>query len=425
MQAAHGLAAAHEQGLIHRDIKPGNILLEPPHDRVKLTDFGLARVAEDVKLTTTGFVTGTPLYMAPEQALGEEPDQRSDLFSLGAILYEMSAGQPPFAGNSALAILKQIVDTKHRPLRELNPAVPEWLAFTIDRLLAKKPADRIQSAGHLAELLEFQWALMKTTSEDVPTVCRVEQRKRTVRNRWIAAAVGATFLALGLIGGTVPGQSRPARPAPTAGNVKPVAVLSANAGAVWSVAFDPAGDTVAMSVEDGSVRLWDWPTKSVKSTINAHRGIVWAAQFAHSGELLATAGDDGLIKIWNPSLLGAAQELQASQCGTRIGVCSRQSNAICRRPRGTTASLVAGRRRTFGRSPTAGRGVRRCHLPQRRNLGYRGQRQDRTALERQDAHAEITLGRTHRSGLRIVVQSRRTAVGIGRLGQDGANLGCR
>ena len=140
MQAAHGLAAAHAQGLIHRDIKPGNILLEPPHDRVKLTDFGLARVAEDVKLTRTGFVSGTPLYMAPEQALGEEADPRSDLFSLGAILYEMCAGQPPFTGNSALAILKQITEAKHRPLRELNPAVPS--GWRNDRSAARQEAGR-------------------------------------------------------------------------------------------------------------------------------------------------------------------------------------------------------------------------------------------------------------------------------------------
>src|SRR6185369_9872603 len=138
MQAAQGLVAAHAQGLIHRDIKPGNILLEAPGDNVKLTDFGLARVAEDVKLTRTGFVTGTPMYMAPEQAMGEEADPRSDLFSLGAIMYEMCAGQTPFTGNSALAILKQIVDARPRPLRELNPTVPDWLSKTIDRLLAKK-----------------------------------------------------------------------------------------------------------------------------------------------------------------------------------------------------------------------------------------------------------------------------------------------
>ena len=159
MQAAQGLAAAHAQGLTHRDIKPGNIMLEAPSGRVKLTDFGLARVAEDVKLTHTGYVSGTPLYMAPEQAMGEQPDHRSDLFSLGAIMYEMCAGQPPFTGSSPLVILKQVAEAKHRPLRELNPDVPDWLAKTIDLLLAKKPADRIQTATQLAELLEFEWAL--------------------------------------------------------------------------------------------------------------------------------------------------------------------------------------------------------------------------------------------------------------------------
>ncbi len=296
MQAAHGLAAAHDQGLIHRDIKPGNILLEPPNDRVKLTDFGLARVVEDVKLTATGFVTGTPLYMAPEQALGEPADQRFDLFSLGAVLYEMCAGQPPFGGNSALVILKQIVDADPRPLRDLNPEVPEWFARTIERLLAKKPADRIQSAAQLAELLDFEWALMKTTSPDVPTICELEERKQTRRNRLIAAGVGAVFLALGLIGGMLLSGGGPTK---IATDAEPVAILSAKAGAVWSVAFDPSSTTLAMATEDGTVRLWDWPTQSIKSTINAHRGVVWRARFNRNGELLATSGDDGRINIWN------------------------------------------------------------------------------------------------------------------------------
>lgn len=304
LQAAQGLAAAHAQGLIHRDVKPGNILLESTGDRVKLTDFGLARVAEDVKLTRSGFVSGTPLYMAPEQAMGAEPDPRSDLFSLGAVLYEMCAGQPPFAGNSALAILKKIADEKHRPLRELNPAIPDWLAGTIDRLLAKKPDERIQSATQLVELLEFEWAILKTTSDDVPVVCQIEQRKRTVRNRWIATAVGATFLALGLFGGWfLAHRDNPPVPAGAAGALvsaaEPIAVLSANAGAIWSVSFDNTDKTVAMAVEDGSVRLWDLPTKSVKATINAHRGVIWASRFSHNGNVLATAGDDSLIKIWD------------------------------------------------------------------------------------------------------------------------------
>jgi serine/threonine protein kinase len=300
MQAAHGLAAAHAQGLIHRDIKPGNILLEPPSDRVKLTDFGLARVADDVKLTRTGFVSGTPLYMAPEQALGGEADARSDLFSLGAVLYEMCAGQPPFTGNSAPVILKQIAEARPRPLRELNPSVPEWLTFTIDRLLAKKPADRIQTAAHLAELFEFEWALMKTSSEDVPTVCEIEERRRVRRSRAIAIAVSVAFLALGLLCGLMLAPRGNSSSPVTASSAEPAAVLSANAGAVWSVAYNRAGDTMAMAVEDGSVRLWDLATRSVKSTINAHRGTVWSARFSPSGESLATAGNDGLIELWNP-----------------------------------------------------------------------------------------------------------------------------
>lgn len=297
MQAAHGLAAAHAQGLIHRDIKPGNMLLESSHDSVKLTDFGLARAAEDVKLTRTGFVSGTPLYMAPEQALGAETDHRSDLFSLGAILYEMAAGQPPFTGNSALAILKQIADVPHRPLREVNPAVPDWLAKTIDRLLAKKPEDRIQSARDLAELLEYEWALTKTTSDDVPNVCQIEEKKRTTRNRRFFAAIGATFLSLGLLGGWFLANRRGGPEEPVS-SAEPVAVLNANAGTVFSVSFDPSNNSVAMGVEDGSVRLWDLAKQSVKSTFDAHRGIVWSSRFLKDDNQFATTGDDGQIKIW-------------------------------------------------------------------------------------------------------------------------------
>jgi eukaryotic-like serine/threonine-protein kinase len=117
MQTAAGLAAAHAQHLVHRDIKPGNILLEAPGDRVKLTDFGLVRSTEDTKLTQTGYVTGTPMYMAPEQALGQQADERADLFSLGAVLYEMATGQPPFSAPTILGILKKITEEKPASLR--------------------------------------------------------------------------------------------------------------------------------------------------------------------------------------------------------------------------------------------------------------------------------------------------------------------
>lgn len=299
MQTAQGLAAAHAQGLIHRDIKPGNILLEPPSGRVKLTDFGLARIADDVKLTRTGFVSGTPLYMSPEQARGEPGDARSDLFSLGAILYEMCAGQPPFQGNSALAIMKQISDNQHRPIRGLNPEVPSWLAEMIDELLAKKPADRYQSAADLAEVFDYAWARLRS-SDDLPAVCQEEQQQRSRRNLFIFSLVGCALLAAGtFLGMFLPSILR----SPTApdSSTAPLAVLAANAGSVWSLSFHPQNDVVAMAVEDGSVRLWDCRQQAILETFDAHRGVVWASQFFNEGELLATAGDDGLLKIWSRS----------------------------------------------------------------------------------------------------------------------------
>src|SRR5262249_21664740 len=126
-QIATALAAAHAQGLIHRDIKPDNILLEKPGSRVKLTDFGLARAAEDIKLTASGLIGGTPAYMSPEQARGEPLDARSDLFSLGSVLYAMATGKPPFDGASAFVVLRKITEDEPPPIAALNHAVPSWL----------------------------------------------------------------------------------------------------------------------------------------------------------------------------------------------------------------------------------------------------------------------------------------------------------
>ena len=131
MQVASGLAAAHAQGLVHRDIKPANILLENGVERVKITDFGLARAASDPGLTRSGTIVGTPNYMSPEQARGEAVGPRSDLFSLGGVLYAMATGEPPFAADSAYAVLRRVCDDAPRPIRELNPESPDWLAATI------------------------------------------------------------------------------------------------------------------------------------------------------------------------------------------------------------------------------------------------------------------------------------------------------
>lgn len=153
MQTALGLAAAHRQGLIHRDIKPANILLENGIERVRISDFGLARTIDDATATQSGFIAGTPSYMAPEQARGESLDARADLFSLGSVMYAMCAGHPPFRAETTLAVLRRICDDQARDVRECNPHVPAWLAGIIARLLSKSPDDRFASAAEVAELL--------------------------------------------------------------------------------------------------------------------------------------------------------------------------------------------------------------------------------------------------------------------------------
>jgi serine/threonine-protein kinase len=200
MQAAAGLAAAHVQGLVHRDIKPANIMLENGIERVKITDFGLARAVDDASVTQGGAVAGTPQYMAPEQARGETVDQRADLFALGSTLYAMCTGRPPFRGESSMAILRQVCEAEPTPLRSINPDVPAWLDGIIRKLHAKDPTQRFQSAAEVAELLEGCLAhVQQPDRHDLPRQAAQLGREivqKQSRRRWAIAAV-AGLLAVG------------------------------------------------------------------------------------------------------------------------------------------------------------------------------------------------------------------------------------
>ena len=149
-QTARALAAAHEHGLVHRDVKPGNILVTPS-GKVKITDFGIARLADQVPLTATGQVMGTAQYLAPEQATGQTATGSSDIYALGVIGYELLAGRRPFTGESQIAIaLAQVNDTPP-PLPESIPAPVRQLIMS---MLAKDPADRPKNANALADAAE-------------------------------------------------------------------------------------------------------------------------------------------------------------------------------------------------------------------------------------------------------------------------------
>ena len=195
-QVAMGLAAAHAQGLVHRDIKPSNILLERNVQKAFIADFGLARAADDASLTRSGFLAGTPDYMSPEQARGESIDARSDLFSLGSVLYTMLTGHPPFRASSPMAVLNRISQDKPRPIIACNPQVPIWLSSFVDRLLSKFPDDRFASASETATLLE---AALRHLQD--PTGCPLPNILETPvpRTKYMAKHLAKRFTIAGLV----------------------------------------------------------------------------------------------------------------------------------------------------------------------------------------------------------------------------------
>ena len=196
-EIASGLSAAHERGLIHRDIKPANVWLESkdessPAFRVKILDFGLARAASgENQLTRSGVVVGTPAYMAPEQGRGEPTDRRSDLFSLGCILYRLATGRPPFAGTDFVSTLVEIATKNPEPPSRIDPSIPLALSQLVMRLLEKMPENRPASANEVADAL----ARMEVNPPSAGQPGRIAPR-RAARSRWkrIAWAVGAVAL---------------------------------------------------------------------------------------------------------------------------------------------------------------------------------------------------------------------------------------
>ena len=203
-QIAAGLAAAHAQGLVHRDIKPANILLEDGIERVTITDFGLARAVDDATITHSGMIAGTPQYMSPEQARGEAIDARSDLFSLGSVLYAICTGRPPFRAETSYGVMRRITDDQPTAIREINPDVPHWLCQIIDKLMSKQAADRYSSAAEVAELLEACLAhVQQPATVPLPAALGPQPKERRFRSisarGWGIIAMNA-IIGLGLLG---------------------------------------------------------------------------------------------------------------------------------------------------------------------------------------------------------------------------------
>ncbi|MFK7766005.1 MAG: protein kinase [Mariniblastus sp.] len=197
MQISSGLTAAHCQGVIHRDIKPANILIEQGVSRVVITDFGLARAENDASMTQTGWLAGTPNFMSPEQAFGRQLDGRSDLFSLGSLMYFMATGRMPFRADSPMAVLNRICNDQPTPVRQVNSDVSETFADVVEKLLAKDPDDRFQSAGELHQVLEQYLAYLY--QPDISKPPQVKEKSKTIISAkslyWIAGTVALAGIA--------------------------------------------------------------------------------------------------------------------------------------------------------------------------------------------------------------------------------------
>ncbi len=193
-QIAQGLFAAHQQGIIHRDVKPANIILEPSVMRAALTDFGLALVADDASLTHSGMTPGTPSYMSPEQATGAIVDHRSDWYSFGCVLYTMLVGHPPFRGQHAFEVLTRLQREEPKSPSHHRREIPSWLDKLVMMLLTKRAELRLADGERIVNLLNDVQQHMENPSQNALPK-ELQTTKNVRKGVWIALLLALTIRA--------------------------------------------------------------------------------------------------------------------------------------------------------------------------------------------------------------------------------------
>lgn len=317
MQAARGLAAAHAQGLIHRDVKPSNILLDEGVDRALLTDFGLARAQDDASLTRSGFHPGTPHYMSPEQVRGEAIDARSDLFGLGCVLYALCTGHPPFRSETSYAVLRRVTDDTPRPILETNPDVPAWLEKIVMKLLAKSANDRFETAKEVGDLLENCLAhVQQPIAVPLPKAVAAsasQQNRRPPIGKFLGAAAFAfsllfagVLIVLELNKGTLTIECE--------ADGVPIHIMKGNE-IVRRLVVDQSGEKVRIAAGDYVVII-DGPADSITvadGKVTLHRGdeeVVKIVQSTDSADASLTRQQTGVDVVLGKSQFAAMDHIE-------------------------------------------------------------------------------------------------------------------
>ena len=253
IQMAEGLDAAHEKGTTHRDIKPDNVMLmKGSRGLVKLMDFGLAQLAESSKLTREGTTLGTPVYMSPEQALGEPTDRRSDVWGLGVVLYEMVAGQPPFKGEVDHAVIYSITNEQPEPLTAVRTGVPKDLEGIVDKCLAKQAGERYQ---HVSDVLVDLQSVRRALEPQASRVGGKPALAKRASPATLGAVAAVVLAALGL-GWWFGRSGEPATQAPPRYNLSQ---LTRDTGFTGQPALSPDGRLLAYASnrgEEGNLDIW-------------------------------------------------------------------------------------------------------------------------------------------------------------------------
>jgi serine/threonine-protein kinase len=347
LQAADALASAHEAGVVHRDVKPDNIMLDRREDQVLLMDFGIAKAIEGgseiTSLTSTGLVMGTPHYMSPEQAAGERNvDARADQYALGVIAYRMLAGSLPFDGPSVRAILTKQLGGAATPLRQAAPSAPPALVAAIERAMAKEPDDRYPSVrafvGAVRSDPAYAAEVLRTTGSVPPYTPQVAvpaQAPPARMSRWVPAAA---LVALGLTGGAVILSARNDE-APRAAGAPPAADTSGLVAVAAPAAADslapgvlpPTGDSLSGNV----VPRIGLPDSLVKR-LAADSALVRRARLTYG----TPAADSFLVDVRRSRTRSCEQWLASGRLADAARVCAAQArlgNRTAMRTLGTMA----------------------------------------------------------------------------------------